>query len=275
MAEPKYTQILWSVPEPGIALITLNRPDRLNAFTATMITEWVDAINRVKTDRALRVLVVTGAGRGFCSGADVSGEPGTGLHWTDEKKDAKPIDRRNVLREGVQKIPRALVDLDKPYIAAINGVCVGGGMEMANMCDIRIASTQARFGEIFMKLGSIPGDGGCYFLPRIVGIAKAIELICTGDIIDAQEALRINYVSKVVPPDQLLPAAMELARRLAKGPPIAVGMAKRLIYRAWDMEMNTALEMTELMTYMNMTTEDREEAKRAKREKREPVFKGE
>lgn len=275
MAEPKYTQILWQVPEPGIALITLNRPDKLNAFTLTMINEWVDAINRVKTDPALRCLVVTGAGRAFCSGVDVSGQPGTGLHWTDDNKDAKLIERRNYLRESVQKIPRTLVDFDKPYIAAVNGVCVGGGMEMANMCDIRLASSEARFGEIFVKLGTIPGDGGCYFLSRIVGIAKALELICTGDIVDAQEAYRIGYVSKVVAPDHLLPTAMELARKLAKGPPIAVGMAKRLIYRAWDMDMNTALEMTELMSYLTFTTEDRKEASRARKEKREPVFKGE
>jgi len=275
MTAPQYKQILWDIPEPGIALITLNRPERLNAFTDTMITEWVDAINRAKTDPEVRVLVVTGAGRGFCAGVDVSGQPGTGLHWTDERKDeAKLIDKRNYLRESVQRIPRTLVDFEKPYIAAINGVCVGGGMEMANMCDIRIASEQARFGEIFVKLGTIPGDGGCYFLPRIVGIAKALELICTGDIIDAQEAYRIGYVSKVVPPDQLMPTTMELARKLAKGPPIAIGLAKRLIYRAWDMEMNTALEMTELMSYLTLTTEDREEARLARLEKREPVFKG-
>ncbi len=275
MTAPSYTQIKWEVPQPGIALITLNRPERLNAFTATMINEWVDAINRVKTDPALRCLVVTGAGRAFCSGADVTGQPGTGLHWTDEKKDAKPIEKRNYLRESVQKIPRTLVDFEKPYIAAVNGVCVGGGMEMANMCDIRIASTEARFGEIFVLRGTIPGDGGCYFLSRIVGIPKALELICTGDIIDAQEAYRIRYVSKVAPPNQLLPVTMELARKLAAGPPIAVGLAKRLVYRAWDMDMNTALEMTELMSYLTHTTEDRKEATRARREKREPVYKGE
>src|SRR5581483_8929569 len=131
-------------------------------------------------------------------------------------------------------VPRAVALLDKPYIGAINGAAVGAGMDMASQCDIRIASEQARFGMSYARVGLVPGDGGCWYLPRIVGLPKALELIWTADVIDAQEALRIGYVSKVVPADRLMEETMALARRLADGPAVAIQLAKRLVYRGLD-----------------------------------------
>ena len=147
----------------------------------------------------MRAVIVTGAGRGFCAGADLRGGSGIGEGARSDGSPATAADRRNWLRDGVHYVPRAVQLLDKPYIAAVNGAAVGAGMDMASMADIRIASDSAKFAMSYVKVGLVPGDGGCYFLPRIVGMAKALELIWTGDFIDAEEALRIGYVSKVVP----------------------------------------------------------------------------
>ncbi|MBI4495709.1 MAG: enoyl-CoA hydratase/isomerase family protein [Deltaproteobacteria bacterium] len=275
-SQNEYKEITFTVEDGGIGLITLNRPEVLNAFTYTMISEWLDVFDRCKRDRSIRALVVTGAGRGFCSGVDSSGKPGTHLHPADEpgQPELPPVARRNHLKESVQRIPRSLVDLEIPYIAAVNGLALGGGMEMCNNADFRIASDKATFGEIFINIGSMPGDGGCYYLSRIVGVPKALELILTGDIIDAQEAYRIGYVQKVVPHDQLMSYTMEFARKLASKSPVAVAMIKRLVYRGQHLDANTALEMTEMMSFITSLTEDRAELRKARQEKRAPAFKG-
>ena len=273
--QPQYKEIIFTV-EDGVGLITLNRPDSLNAFTHTMVNEWLDVFERCKHDASVRALVVTGAGRAFCSGVDSSGKPGTHLNPKDEpgQPEQPPVARRHSLGETIQRIPRSLVDFEKPYIAAVNGLALGGGMEMCNNADFRIASDKATFGEIFINLGTIPGDGGCYYLARIVGVPKALELILTGDIIDAHEAYRIGYVQKVAPHDELIAQAMDFARKLAQKSPVAVAMIKRLVYRGQYLDANTALEMTEMMSFITGLTEDRAELRRARQEKRAPVFKG-
>jgi len=182
--------------------------------------------------------------------------------------------RRHFLRDSVHRVPRTAATLDKPYIAAINGAAVGAGMDMASMCDIRIAADSARFSMAYVRMGLIPGDGGCYFLPRIVGLAKALELIWTGDIIDAQEALRIGYVSQVVAADQLRQHTREFALRLARGPAVAIQAAKRLVYRSLQTGLSHALELAESAMLVCQTTEDAREGPRAFVEKREPQFKG-
>ena len=253
--------------EEGIATITLNRPDSLNALSEEMIDMWVEAIEDAKKDDSVKVLVVTGAGRGFCSGMNVKGaasrEGGISL-----------VDQKDNMRKGIHRVPRGLATLDKPYIGAINGPAAGAGMDMASMCDIRIASDRARFGMSYVRVGLIPGDGGCYFLPRIVGVAKACELIWTGRMIDAQEALQMGYVSRVVPHDQLMDATRELVLQLAKGPSLAIQLAKRLIYRCLDLDLNTALEASESAMLIVRSSEDAKEGPRAWVEKREPQFKG-
>ncbi len=267
-----FSEILYDTLD-GVATITLNRPERMNAFTNTMIREWSQALEDARTDPGVRAVIVTGAGRGFCAGADLRGGD---IGLAARKGDGPPsaADRRNWLRDGVHNVPRQVALLDKPYIAAVNGPAVGAGMDMASMADIRIAAEEARFAMSYVKVGLVPGDGGCYYLPRIVGLAKALELIWTGDFIDAQEALRIGYVSKVVPADELMPATRELAQRIAQGPAVAIQLAKRLAYRGLNADPLEALEAAGQAMAIVQSTEDAREGPRAFAEKRAPVFKG-
>jgi enoyl-CoA hydratase/carnithine racemase len=257
----------------GLATITLSRPERMNAFTPRMIQEWAQALENSRTDPDVRAVIITGAGRGFCAGADLRGD--SALSQTAaEKRPPSPAERRNWLRDGVHAVPRAVALLDKPYVAAVNGPAVGAGMDMASMCDIRIASETARFSMAYVRMGIVPGDGGCYFLPRIVGVAKALELIWTGDFIDAQEALRLGYVSRVVPPDELMATVRDFARRLAEGPAVAIQLAKRLVYRGLEAGLPEALEEATQAMAITQSTEDAREGPRAFVEKRPPKFKG-
>jgi enoyl-CoA hydratase/carnithine racemase len=266
-----YEQILYEKSE-GVATITLNRPERMNAFTDVMLREWAQALEDARLDRDVRAVIVTGAGRGFCAGADLRG--GIGLAASSGEGPPSAADRRNWLRDGVHYVPRAVQLLDKPYIAAVNGAAVGAGMDMASMADIRIASDAARFAMSYVKVGLIPGDGGCYFLPRIVGVAKALELIWTGDMLEPEEALRIGYVSKVVPADKLMDEARAFALRLAAGPAVAIQLAKRLVYRGLDAHWAEAFEQAGGAMAIVQSTEDAREGPRAFAEKREPKFTG-
>jgi enoyl-CoA hydratase/carnithine racemase len=267
----EFTEVIYEKSE-GVATITLNRPERMNAFTNTMIREWAEALEDARTDADVRAIIVTGAGRGFCAGADLRG----GDVGLPSGSDGPPsaADRRNWLRDGVHNVPRQVAILDKPYIAAVNGPAVGAGMDMVSMTDIRIASEEARFAMSYVKVGLVPGDGGCYYLPRIVGLAKALELIWTGDFFDAQEALRIGYVSQVVTPDELMDTARALAKRIAEGPAVAIQLAKRLAYRGLTAEPIEALEAAGHAMAIVQSTEDSREGPRAFAEKRAPQFRG-
>ncbi|HXG41502.1 MAG TPA: enoyl-CoA hydratase-related protein [Dehalococcoidia bacterium] len=266
----QFEQVIYEKRDDGVAVITLNRPERLNAFTRQMIDEWYAALQDAHLDANVRVVVVTGAGRAFCAGADVgSGAAGALM---DRSRDL--VENRNFLRDSIQRIPRLLAQMDKPYIAAVNGVAVGAGMDMASLADIRFASSTARFGMTYVRMGIIPGDGGCWLLPRIVGMAKALELIWTGEIIDAEEALRIGYVSKVLPPEELMPYTLEFAQKLARGPAVAIQLSKRLAYRGQFTDLDEALEAAQAAMIIAQMTEDAREGPRAFLEKREPQFKG-
>jgi 2-(1,2-epoxy-1,2-dihydrophenyl)acetyl-CoA isomerase len=222
---------------------------------------------RASEDPAIRAIVLTGAGRGFCSGGDVkvmneNKERGAGRPLIDK---VAPSRDRTVL---------AMRDAPKPLIAAVNGPAAGAGMNIALACDIRIASTTARFGETFAKRGLHVDWGGTYFLPRIVGMAKACELIFTGEIIDAEEALALGIVSKVVDPEELMPSAHELAQKIAAGPPIAIRLAKRALYRSQDCDLRSALEFETYAQNICSETEDAREGITAFVEKRPPRFQG-
>lgn len=282
-------QILYEKLE-GVATITLNRPERMNAFTDVMLKEWAAALDDARTDRDVRAVILTGAGRGFCAGADLKGQMlgegapsagSTGGLQGDASQGARPpagppsaADRRNWLRDGVHQVPRAVQLLDKPYICAVNGSAVGAGMDMASMADIRIASESAKFAMSYVKVGLVPGDGGCYLLPRIVGVAKALELIWTGDFFDANEALRIGYVSQVVAGDDLQKTARDLALRLAQGPAVAMQLAKRLVYRGLESSWTEAFEQANSAMAIAQSTEDAREGPRAFAESRPPKFQG-
>lgn len=262
-----YQDIIYNV-EDHIATITLNRPDSLNAFNQNMINEWVEAIEAAQNDRQVRVLVVTGAGRGFCSGMDVRAAAAGGSGGGEAPG---LYTRRNFMRNYVHKVPRALESFAKPYIAAINGPAAGAGMDMASMADIRIMSDKARVGMNYIRMGLLPGDAGCYFLPRIVGIAKALELIWSGKMIDAEEALRIGYVTKVVADDDLPIETKEFCQQFTQAP-VATQFAKRLLWRGIDMNRNLNLEMAEMAMLINSTTADTREGPQAWVEKREPQW---
>lgn len=227
-------QLKFSIAE-GIARIVLDRPERMNAFTFDMIDAWTAALQRCRTDDAIKVVIVTGTGSAFCSGGDVV-EMG-------ERLDHTPEQRKHELFHRIERIPLALEDLDKPVIAAVNGVATGAGMDMALMCDLRYAAKSARFAETYVKVGLVPGAGGAHFLPRLVGVSKALELFLTGDFVDAQEALRIGLVNKVFPDATLTEEVDKIARRMANAPALTLRMTKRAIYQGMRNDLRTNLDL--------------------------------
>lgn len=264
--------VIYEKGDDGVAVLTLNRPEKMNAFDKRMIDEWTWVIEDAKLDDDVRALVVTGSGRAFCAGMDVQQEArGEGVLRSGF---APPSEIRNSLRYSVHRVPRALMTFDKPYIAAVNGAAVGAGMDMASMADIRIAADNARFGMAYVKMGLVPGDGGAFYLTRIIGISKALELIWTGDIFNAQAALEMGYVSRVVPAADLMTETRAFAKRLADGPAVAIQLAKRLVYRSTEVDEAIALDMAQSAMIITNTTEDAKEGPRAFVEKREPRFIG-
>ena len=253
--------------QDGIATLTMNRPERLNALGDTLREDLHDAIVRASSDPEVRAIILTGAGRGFCSGGDVKA-----MHEAKEGNRERPLlDKIAPLRD---KTILAMRDAPQPIIAAVNGPAAGAGMNLALACDIRLASTAARFGETFVKRGLHVDWGGTYFLPRLVGMAKACELIFTGEVIGAETALALGLVSKVVPPEQLLPATLELAHTIAAGPPIAIRLAKRALYHNQEVDLQAALEFETFAQNICSATEDAKEGIRAFVEKRAPRFQG-
>jgi enoyl-CoA hydratase/carnithine racemase len=261
-----YKCLLYEVKD-GIATLTLNRPERLNALGDTLRDDLQDAITRSAEDPDVRVLIVTGAGKGFCSGGDVKA-----MSERKESGSGRPLIEK--VAPGRDKTVLAFRDTPKPVIAAVNGAAAGAGMNLALACDIRLASTTAKFAQAFVRRGLHPDWGGTYFLPRIVGVAKACEMIFTGEIVDAQEALRLGIVSSVHAPEDLMPAAHALARKMADGPPIAIRLAKRAIYHNLDCDLRQALEFETFAQNICFETEDAAEGIRAFVDKRAPVFRG-
>lgn len=262
MGTTEYPNLVLTL-EDRIATIALDRPERRNAFNQAMIDSLNQALDAIFEHPDVRCVILTGAGRAFCAGADLGALPAS---------DSNVVTRVD-LRQ-VQRATLAMRRLDKPIIAAVNGPAVGAGCDFALACDIRIAAESARFGEVYTRLAMVPGNGGTYFLPRIVGIARACELIFTGDVIDAHEALRIGLVSRVVPDAELMAAARELAAKITHGPPLAVSEARRAIYRDLHRELEPALADLRLVMERLRQTEDHAEGLRALAERRKPVFKG-
>lgn len=251
----------------GVATITLNRPEKLNAFTTEMLHAWADALIECQRNEDVRAVVLTGTGRAFCAGGDVNG-------MNERKQAESPIERKASLTNRVYRIPLIMDSMDKPVIVAINGIATGAGLDMALMGDIRIAAESARMAETYVRIGIMAGDGGAWYLPRLVGIPKALELLWTGRFVDAREAERIGLVNKVVADAALMDETYEMAGQLAAGPPLAISMMKKSVYQGMSMDIRTHLEQTSSHMAVLFATEDHQEALNAFREKRQPVFKG-
>lgn len=253
--------------EGGIAILVLNRPDRLNSFTTRMYRELSAIIKQIHRDDEIKVVILTGAGKGFCAGSDVSDRLASQVEKRGEEN------RYETLRP-TGAVALDIADLDKPIIAAINGVAVGAGLSLALLSDIRLASEKARFGAVWINMGFIPDLGSTYFLPRIVGMEKALDLMLSGEVINAEEALRIGLVSRVIPHEQILAKAKELAAKIAAGPSVAVELTKRGLRRALDSDLRTQLDYESYAQNLCRKTEDHKEAIQAFLEKRKPQFKG-
>ena len=257
-------EVLYEVNN-GIALLTLNRPDRRNSFTLSMIHRWADLLIEANTDETVRVIVVTGAGGAFCAGIDLD---------ELETIELTPQARRNFLTDEVHRVARAVEASDKPIIAAVAGAAVGAGMDMALMCDMRIVAQSAKFAESYVNLGLVPGDGGAYYLPRLVGTAKALELLLTGDTVTGQEAVDLGIANHVVADELLMDTVMNLAAKIAAKPPVAVQLIRHTVYQSQNVDLTTALNLVASQMGVAMLTQDHKEALAAFREKRPGNFQG-
>ncbi|MBM7632865.1 enoyl-CoA hydratase/isomerase family protein [Geomicrobium sediminis] len=246
-----------------IQLITLNRPEKKNAFSSEMITQWVDALETAQRDDRVHVIVVTGNGDAFCSGGDMQ----------DLQKGRETrLDAKNMLWEDIHRVAFTMNRIDKPVIAAINGAAVGAGLDMALMADFRTMALEAKVSEGYVKVGLIPGDGGAYFLPRIVGQAKALELLWTGRAVDATEALEIGLVNHTFPRESLLEETLVIAKQIADGPQVAIRMMKRAARQSEKLDLETSLDLISSHMSIITATEDHKEGVQAFLDKRKPAF---
>jgi enoyl-CoA hydratase/carnithine racemase len=250
----------------GVRTLTLNRPESLNALTVEAMGVLADRLDEAAADPRTRSVVITGAGSAFSAGGDIG--------FLQELPGMGPDRIRDIVYGSFQRVPRVIRTMDKPVIAAVNGAAVGAGCEIAVACDFRVASERARFGEVWINLGCVPAMGGMFLLPRIVGLARATELVMTGAIIDAAEALRIGLVHRVVSPAELDATAHELARRLARGPARALAAAKAALNRGLASTLERELEATLAQQIQCFGTRDFAEGVQALAAKRPPQFTG-
>ncbi len=256
-----------------IATITLNRPEALNAFSGEMLDLWIEALETVRDSEDIAVLIVQGAGKGFCSGGDIKEMiAGKGFYKSDQDNISKGINRKNSLWKKVQRIPLLLEEIDKPVIAMVHGVAFGAGLDMALMCDIRFAAESTRLSESYIKVGLVPGDGGAYFLPRLVGRDMALHMLWTGEILTAEAAKERGLVTFVVPDEELDEAVQAYAKQLADAPRLSVQLIKRAVYQNSEMSLRSSLDYISSKMALVMEEENFKEGVQAVTEKRKPIF---
>jgi len=268
MPMSEYKQILYS-KENRVATVTLNRPEKLNAYSEIMVHEILDALGDARDDDEIRAVILTGAGRGFCSGGDISRDFQYPARYRGHR-----LESLLEMRENMHQLVAFLQRFDKPVIAAVNGPAVAGGLTLALSCDFRIAAESARLGDTSLKFGLIPDEGGAQLFPKFMGIERALKMSLFSEVYKAQEARDLGLVTEVVPDAELMPAARRWAERLAEGPPIAIRITKRMMYKQQSMGLDHALEDAALSTIAVNYTDDVKEGIAAFHAKRKPDFKG-
>lgn len=253
----------------ALMTLTLDRPDARNAYSEAMVDSLVEALDRAEQDPGVRCVILTGAGSAFHAGGDLKR-----MRDTRGMFEGDPAQLRGRYIHGIQRIPRRLAHFDKPIVAAINGAAIGAGLDLACMCDVRVASRTAKLGSTFVKVGLVPGDGGAYFLARTIGFPRALEMVLTGRLVQGEEALALGLVHTIVEPDQVLATARARAETIAKNAPIAVSLTKRAAYRAYDADLESALELAATYQGVAQRTADHQEAVAAILDKRAPIFEG-
>lgn len=245
-----------------VATLTLNKPDKYNAFDAELVDAWADALEALAADRGVHAIVVTGAGKAFCAGGDLKTlAEGSG-----------PLAKKEFLRDHVHRVQRALQHVPQPVIAMINGAAMGAGFDMALLCDLRIAANEAKIGEAYVNLGLVPGDGGAWLLTHLVGPARALELLLTGKTIDGVQAADWGLVNQSVPRDQLSETTYALAEQLAAGPQLAQRLIKRAVYSAESLPRDTHYDMVSSYMALAQSHEDFEGAIAAAQAGEKPSF---
>jgi len=257
--------VIYEVAADGVVLLTLNRPDRGNGVVPEMARDLLDVLQRLEQDRSVRALVLTGAGKQFCAGADL-------VEFQRYIEECLPVEHEPFNARVLWPVTQRLVTCRLPVIAAINGGATAGGLDLALACDIRIASANAKLGETYIKLGLNPGNGGTYFLPRLVGSGLAAELALTGDIVDARHALEMGLVNRVVEPEALLTTAVAMAERIAAHPRLALEATKQQLRQSWHLDLISSMNASFWAVATMSHTEDLKEGIAAAREKRPAKF---
>lgn len=264
----EFTEIIFN-KENRIATITLNRPAKLNAYSEVMVHEIIDALGRARDDDDIRAVIITGAGRGFCSGGDISQDFQYPARYRGHKMEAMLE-----MRENMHQLVTLLRRFDKPTIAAVNGPAVAGGLTLALSCDFRIAAESAKLGDTSLKFALIPDEGGAYLFPKFMGLQNALKMSLFSEVYPARQAKELGLVTEVVPDDDLMTTARAWAAALAEGPPIAIRITKRMMYKQQTMDLENALEDAALSVMITNYCEDVKEGTAAFHEKRKPDFKG-
>lgn len=264
-----YSEILFETLDPGVALLTLNRPQARNAYTSHMCREILWALDAYLADDALRCLIVTGAGRGFCAGGDIGGGDGEHAQYLQRQ-----LGHAQEMRDGMQAVVARLHRIDKPVIAMINGAAVAGGLTLALACDLRIAADSAKLGDTSGRFGLLPDEGGAWFFPRAMGLDRALKMTLLAETYSAAEAMNLGLVTECVPAAELPARALEIARAIAAKAPLAVRLAKNMMRHGLDSTLERSLNDAALSVMIANPAEDVREGVRAFHEKREPHFKG-
>lgn len=263
-----FSQIIYA-KENHVATITLNRPEKLNAYSEVMVHEIIAALNDARDDDHVRVVIITGAGRGFCSGGDISRD----FQYPPRYRGHR-LESMLEMRENMHQLVALLRRFDKPTIAAVNGAAVAGGLTLALCCDFRLAAASAKLGDTSLKFALIPDEGGAYLFPKYMGLENALKMSLLSEVYPALQAKELGLVTEVVPDNELMPTARAWADRLSAGPPLAIRVTKRMMYKQQSMDLENALEDAAMATLVVNYTDDVKEGTAAFHEKRKPDFKG-